>query len=38
MGKALATRLIEKGWRAALFDINQEAGSELGMFHLASLA
>jgi 3-hydroxyisobutyrate dehydrogenase-like beta-hydroxyacid dehydrogenase len=31
MGTALATRLIEKGWRVALFDINQEAGTEIGM-------
>jgi NAD(P)-dependent dehydrogenase (short-subunit alcohol dehydrogenase family) len=29
MGTALATRLIEKGWRVALFDINQEAGTEI---------
>ncbi|KAM7220168.1 NAD(P)-binding protein [Rhypophila decipiens] len=29
IGAALATRLVEKGWRVALLDINQEAGSQL---------
>ncbi|KAK3329222.1 hypothetical protein B0H66DRAFT_540459 [Apodospora peruviana] len=29
IGKALATRLVEKNWRVALLDINEEAGTEL---------
>ncbi|KAK4113303.1 NAD(P)-binding protein [Canariomyces notabilis] len=29
IGKALAVRLVEKGWLVALLDINEEAGSQL---------
>lgn len=30
MGEALATRMAEKGWNVALFDIDQKSGEALG--------